>query len=417
MGEKTFVLSGSSDHGNVASQFSDGKDGGKLNVVKEGSGTWALVKPTSFTGELIVTGGVLKVENNSNYRWYRMNFTENGFGSSRYDTTYSFGTNSDGSPKLPSKDTEYVMLQIHEWAMYDADGNNLLSNLTSGEPGPVVQYDYDGNYRTQAIKSVVLATKDYCYFNPGLENYSGNGFLSNLFDNAATKIHTYRGKEGNKRGITQDNPASWIQIVVRLPDDAPAPAKLDFYSALSSSGSYNGRILTAYRLDASVDGVNWDIGISQNNALDAPESGSRWYSDHADSKMSKTRTGGFPIAKTKPDSVASHAFSTIGVSCGGVLEVVGDPIEVSGLVVDASASAGTISNFKFAASGTVDVRNAEFVDGEPLELPGDYSHLEGVGNLAKWGLVLDGEYVASKVLGVKNGKLTVYNRGIRVIFR
>jgi hypothetical protein len=52
-----------------------------------------------------------------------------------------------------------------------------------------------------------------------------------------------------------------------------------------------------------------------------------------------------------------------------------------------------------------------------LELPGDYSHLEGVGNLAKWGLVLDGEYVASKVLGVKNGKLTVYNRGLRVIFR
>jgi hypothetical protein len=102
---------------------------------------------------------------------------------------------------------------------------------------------------------------------------------------------------------------------------------------------------------------------------------------------------------------------------GAVLKVLGDPIEGSGLVVDASASAGTISNFKFAESGTVDVRNAEFVDGEPIELPGDYSHLEGVGNLAKWGLALDGEYVASKVLGVKNGKLTVFKRGLRVIIR
>jgi hypothetical protein len=358
-----------------------------------------------------------------------MNFTGNGYGNDRFDTEYSYGINADGTPK--KSNTENATLQFLEWAMYDADGNNLLSGLTSGEPDPVAQYDYDDNYRTQAVKSVVLATKDYCYFNRGKANetdpYSGNGFLKNLFDDSNTKIHTYRGN-GNSKGITPDNPSSWISVVVRLPDDAPAPARLDFYSALGTNSTditaekvspkYNGRVLTAYRLDGSVDGVNWDIGISENEDLDVPGVGSRWYSDHTDSKMNNTRPGkGFAIEKTKPDSVASHAFSIIGVSYGGVLEVVGDPIEVSGLVVDASAPAGTISNFRFAASGTVDVRNAELADGASLELPGDYSNLPGFSNLSKWELTFDGERHASLVLSAADGKLTVRRRGLRVIFR
>ena len=418
-GTKTFALSGSSDHGNIATLLSDGDDG-KLNVVKDGSGTWTLAKPTSFTGELIVTGGVLKVENNPNYRWYRMNFTENGYGCSRYETEYSLGANADGTPKALSA-SEKVSIQLLEWAMYDAEGNNILLNVQTGESPekdvvgtPIAQYDFDDNYRTQKISTAAFASKKTYYTN------KTNGKLLYLFDGKSnTKTHAYIGADSD--GITLDDPSSWMSLVVRLPDNAPEAVRLDFMSSMTCTNgiaTYNGRILTAYRLDGSVDGVNWDIGISQNDELDAPKLGARWYSDHADwASVSPRPNKGFAIEKTKPDSVASHAFSIIGVSYGGVLEVVGDPIEVSGLVVDASAPAGTISNFKFAASGTVDVRNAEFVDGEPIELPGDYSLLEGVENLAKWGLALNDEYVASKVLGVKNGKLTVYNRGLRVIFR
>ena len=182
--------------------------------------------------------------------------------------------------------------------------------------------------------------------------------------------------------------------------------------------TYNGRILTAYRLDGSVDGVNWDIGIAGSEALDAPKVGARWYSDHADWESKTPRPNkGFEIMKTKSDSVPSHSFGTIGVANGGVLEVVGDPIEVSGLVVDASAPAGTISNFKFAASGTVDVRNADLASADSLELPGDYSDLDGFSNLGKWNLTFDGERHASLVLSAANGKLTVRKRGLRVIFR
>ena len=85
--------------------------------------------------------------------------------------------------------------------------------------------------------------------------------------------------------------------------------------------------------------------------------------------------------------------------------------------MDASAPAGTISNFKFAASGTVDVRNADLAGGESLELPGDYSNLSGFSGLSKWELTFDGERHASLVLSAADGKLTVRRRGLRVIFR
>ena len=419
-GNKTFTLSGSSDHGNTATLFSDGNDGGKLNVVKEGPGTWTLAKPTSFTGELIVTGGTLKVENNSNYRWYRMNFTENGYGCSRYDTTYSFGANADGTPTT-QRGTEKVSIQLLEFAMYDAEGNNILLNLQTGESpveneqgGPIAQYNFDDNYRTQKISTCAFGSKEDYY-----TNYK-NGKLLSLFDGLSrTKTHVYVGSDPD--GITLNDPSSWLSLVVRLPDNAPEAVRLDFMSSMPCTNgiaTYNGRILTAYRLDGSVDGVNWDIGIAGSEALDAPKLGARWYSDHADSSIPAKRPGkGFAITKTKPDSVASHAFSTVGVAHGGVLEVVGDPIEVTGLVVDASAPAGTISNFKFAASGTVDVRNADLAGGESLELPGDYSNLSGFSGLSKWELTFDGERHASLVLSAADGKLTVRRRGLRVIFR
>ena len=418
-GNKTFTLSGSSDHGNTATLFSDGNDGGKLNVVKDGSGTWTLTKPTSFTGELLVTGGVLKVENNSNYRWYRMNFTENGYGCPRYDTTLSLGTNANGTA-VAQGDAEKVSIQLLEFAMYDAEGNNILLNLqtgespNAGEAGVIAQYDFDDNYRTQKVGTVAFASKKGYY-----TNYK-NGKLLYLFDGkSGTKTHAYIGADSD--GITQDDPSSWMSLVMRLPDNAPEAVRLDFMSSMPCTNgiaTYNGRILTAYRLDGSVDGVNWDIGIAGSEALDAPKLGARWYSDHTDSVSKTPRPNkGFEIKKTKSDSVPSHSFSTIGVANGGVLEVIGDPIEVSGLVVDASAPAGTISNFKFAASGTVDVRNADLASTDSLELPGDYSDLDGFSNLGKWNLTFDGERHASLVLSAANGKLTVRKRGLRVIFR
>ena len=413
-GERTLTLAGSANHENAATGISDGTDGGRLSVEKEGAGTWKLLRPTTFTGPVIARGGVLRVDNSQDrkYRWFRMCFTENGYGSSRYDTTLSCGTNANGVVRTPSN-TEKCTIQLLELALYDSEGNNLLKGFTSGEPSAISQYDYNGYYVCQEPSTVVLESRGEYWFN------TANGQLYNLFDGKSSKTVGYT--TSSSTGITVDNPDSWMKLVVRLPDDAPEAVRVDFMSGVSTNStmaSYNGRIVTAFRLDGSVDGSNWDLGIAQDDALVAPASSGKWHSDpNGDTVYGKRPGKGFEITKATPDSSFSHSFTCIGASNGGVIDIVGNPYTVSGLVVDASASAGAISNVVFAAEGTVYIENVVDMNADSISLPGDYSHLDGVENLSKWEFSVGGESFINRILTVENGKLCLRKRGLRVIFR
>ena len=413
-GERMLTLAGGSDHENAATGISDGTDGGRLSVEKESAGTWKLLRPTTFTGPVIARGGVLRVDNSHDrkYRWFRMCFTENGYGSSRYDTTLSYGTNKYGVVRTPP-DTEKCTIQLLELALYDSEGNNLLEGFTSGEPNAIARYDSNGYYAGQEPGTVVLGSTGGYGFN------TTNGQLYNLFDAKNSKMAGYSTSVST--GITVDNPDSWMKLVVRLPDDAPEAVRVDFMSAMgtnSTVASYNGRIATAFRLDGSADGVNWDLGIAQNDALVAPSNAGKWYSDpNGDTVYGKRPGKGFEITKAIPDSSFSHSFTCVGASNGGVIDIVGSPYTVSGLVVDASVSAGAISNVVFAAEGTVYIENVADMNADSISLPGDYSHLDGVENLSNWEFLVDGESFINRMLTVENGKLCLRKRGLRVIFR
>ena len=70
--------------------------------------------------------------------------------------------------------------------------------------------------------------------------------------------------------------------------------------SISRTGEYNGRNLTAYRLDASIDGVRWDVGIAQDDALEPPETAGRWYSEPTKSNFGKRPNKGFVIDSPTP---------------------------------------------------------------------------------------------------------------------
>jgi hypothetical protein len=208
-------------------------------------------------------------------------------------------------------------------------------------------------------------------------------------------------------------------LVARLPEDAPEAVKIDFMSSVTSDPtpkSFNGRILTAFRLDGSVDGINWDEGIAQNDKLAAPVKGARWYSDPDVSAAYGKRPGkGFKITQKAP--AACHAFTSVGAANGGVVDIIGTPYTVSGLVIDAAASAGIISNVVFAAEGCIDVVNVETLDFDSLELPGDYSHLEGFRNLTGWKLRINGEDGVRMNVTSAGGKLVLKKRGLKIVIR
>ena len=405
VGEKTLTLDGDSSV-STATGLSDGTDGGRLSVVKEGSGTWDLCGTNTFTGPLVARGGVMRVHNfgtGMRFRWYRICITENIYGSSRY--TYNL---SEGKATVYEK----AKVQLLEIALYDSNGVNLLSGFTTDEPISIRQCDFDGDYSSMPAGTVALGTGTSATWSFN----QTDGQLYNLFDNRNTKVQG--GVSISNGGIYLNRPSTWLPIVVRLPDDAGEAVRIDFLGSLANTHDYNGRCPTAYRLDGSVDGVHWDIGIAQDDALEPPGTAARWYSDPGTSVTYGTRPNkGFAFDQTAHIRNDSHAFSAVGAADGGVLEVLGEPLTVSGLVVDASAPAGTISNIVFAATGTVDVQNAEIVGSVPLDLPGDYSQLAGVENMARWNVMLDGEPYLRRKLAVRNGRLSLNPKALVLSFR
>ena len=404
-GSRTLTLDGEGPCVNVASGLSDGKDGGTLTVVKEGSGEWHLTGTNTFTGPLLVKGGTLRVSNYSKYRWYRICFTENLYGCSRYAAVNS---------KTPD-DSEMGNFQMAEAAIYDSEGNNLVAGFTTHEvvgngSAGIEQHAFDGIYCGMTNGIAALATKNAYAFN------KTNGQLYLLFNGTASRLQGRVAK--SSVGVVQDNPNTWMPIVVRLPDDAGEARRIDFMSSISRTGEYNGRCLTAYRLDASIDGVRWDVGIAQDDALEPPETASRWYSEPSSNNLNTPRKDkGYVIDSPTPTVLNRHEFASVGAVNGGVLEVLGEPLTVAGLEIDVSAAAGAISNVVFAAQGTVNVVNAGDVGGAALALPGDFSHLDGFANLSGWQVSMDGEGCASKSIGIKDGRLMLYPMGFRFIIR
>ena len=406
-GSRTLTLDGEGPCVNVASGLSDGKDGGTLTVVKEGSGEWHLTGTNTFTGPLLVKGGTLRVSNYSKYRWYRICFTENLYGCSRYTVVSA----------SPPTESAMGYIQMLEMGLYDSEGYCLIAGFrtdeVNGKPsaGGIERHSFDGIYCGMTNSVVALGTKN-------AQDFISNGQLFQLFDNKKNTKMAVKVVNSSV-GIVQSDPSTWMPIVVRLPDDAGEAVRIDFMGSISRTGEYNGRCLTAYRLDASIDGVRWDIGIAQNTALEVPEAGGRWYSDPDNTSVSTGRrqNKGYVIDSPTPSVLNHHAFTKVGVANGGVLEVLGEPLTISGLEIDASASAGAMSNIVFAAEGTVNVVNADVSGGAALELPGDYSELDGFANLSGWHVSLDGDGCVSKSIGIRDGKLLLLPKGFRFILR
>ena len=421
-GGRTLTLdsSSSSGHANMATKLSDGADGGKLSIVKEGDGDWLIYGTNTCSGSLFAkSGGVIlkSTPRSRKYRWYRFVVTENAYSCSRYVTEYSTGTNSAGEAKTIA-DSEKAQVQITELALYDKDGNNLIEKFK--QKTPITQFAFEGG--------------DARIMEPGeaaLGNLGAYGcfthqdqVLENLFDGSYGKTAT-GNLSGSSGGIRQDDPKTWLPIVVRLPDDAPEAVRLDFACGrnrdgdIDHAGSYNGRNPTAFRLDASADGINWDIAIAANTAIEVPEIYPKWDSER-DKKIAYgvrkdkgTELSSTEVSGLEPANV--YSFSSVGAANGATVTVDGEPIEINGLRVDASQGSGNIENVILAENGTVEIVN--FDEGRrEISFPVNVAGLSesGIGN---WKVNINGKPSNWKCTVTKDGKIRITPAGAYLIVR
>ncbi|MBR6586462.1 MAG: autotransporter-associated beta strand repeat-containing protein [Kiritimatiellae bacterium] len=389
----TFTLDGVRTD-NVAKSLSDGKNGGSLSVVKEGSGTWTLTGTNEISGPLTVRSGVLNVENpgDRKYRWYRIWITQNAYGApDKYDTSGY----KEGAPK--------ARLLIGEIAIYDAEGNNLVAGFKPKDP--IAQISPDGDYSVMEAGEMALGRAS------GL-NVSG---AEKLFDGNSSKNYvsqiTYDAAKDT--GIKIDDQNTWVPIVVRVPDDAEPAARVDVAQYYPEGYGYNP---TAIQVDASPDGRHWDAAILVASDFKFNGTyGAHWLSEEPGTAFEggQRKGKGWEIEKFSFEGDLGLKFSCggIGVSGGGELNFA-HPYVVDRIIVDASKTAGSFSNVVLAETGTLEVTG--YSDSDMTTLPVVLPDAATRKNLSKWTLMLNGKPSNRLVRADADGTLKVCPRGLLI---
>ncbi|MCQ2391191.1 MAG: autotransporter-associated beta strand repeat-containing protein [Kiritimatiellae bacterium] len=338
-GTHTLYLVGTNANPNTLGNVSDGTVGGKLNLVKEGTGRWRLSGNQTFSGALAVRGGTLEVGNLRKYTWFRLVFKD----------TFSPSANIAGD----------------EFALYGADGVRCNTNPTLVPDLSTLTGDSGDVYYDPATLEPGQVTFPA---NARITYYSGVRFLNRLFEDKATEMLFI--VQGAKT-MAPDKPATWqTAFVQRLAENAPEVVSYDWCSYYGTGQTLPTRILRAWRLEASADGVVWHT-VDERSLTDdqVPVDAHVWYSTYENAESGGSETfargavrklsdgKGYPIScrDSKPYSLLADA-SDVSVAPGATLKRIGDdPVTLSALTLDVAGGNGTIDGFDFAETGVVNL--------------------------------------------------------------
>ena len=390
-GTATLVILATNNAISTYADITDGTHGGKLGVTKRGAGTAELDGDLSFSGPLNVEGGKLIVRNSSGaYTWFRLTVKEN------YGVKSGKATTDD--------DKNHVI--IERFALYDANGVRQNIGFTRHNGNLQV-----GGYKStgHVVKSAAsgLRPGEIGLDRPGNVNtwQANNREIQNMCDASNNSlVGSYVRYEGGTT-LSPSEPDSWVKYVMRLTNGTPQIASFDiagrFDSTLTNGNQH--RQPTMWMMEGSVDGVNWDV--LTNMSWETSIVGTKWYSDMTTScygTLSDPTGKSFPIRGTPETPVSFNVLGnceSVSVAPGAVLEKQGStPVTISSLTVSTNGF-GRIDGFTFAESGEIVVADLEALDAA-LEIPGEFSNVEGLGNLAggRWRVSVNGKdkYVVAR---------------------
>jgi hypothetical protein len=392
-----------------------GSESAPVGIIKRGEGTWWIGGNVSLGGPISVEGGELVVENRpagSAYTWFRLTVKQT----------------AATCPRYPSFNSNDRYIRMGELGLFDKNGNRLALGIKQAEsPFHVLP----------GMSQVAADTSNGLSFDKPLSN------TSCLFDNL--KPDAGGSYYGGMRAVSDvqirlDNPNTWASVVLRLTNGSPEAVSFDYVNPGTTKNeiSWGHSYPTAMRLEASNDGVNWEK-VWEDDELEIPEGLEtddlsktyyRWASNCDDwgtaLKPRKHEDGkSFKLERTRQLRTASvlTTIPELSVAAGASLKVIGDEAvvmpEVRAIKVDGSAGAGTVQGVKFAASGVLNVVNCSF-EGHSVSLPLGFAQAEGVENLSKWAIKIDGGEIPSRLnvsVASDGSSVTVSKIGMTIVVR
>ena len=410
---KTLSLDGESTATNEVRGVSDTAEH-PVSVVKEGGGTWLLGGRAPLHGDLKVKGGKLIVENyplGSQYTWFKFTIKhlfDSVTGSSKGNTAVRF------------------------FGLYDTDGFCQTLDIREAEGGLAAAIEPG-----QTGYDTVRSHSKGGYSNKGWNNDNP----TNLFRAAENTVFDTRmlNVSGDNLGYPRlSDESTWLPMVVRLTNGAPAIASYDWATVYGwTSGDKGGFhwMPCQWSLEGSVDGMHWenvklDGGdyIITTNDCEAVKYSSRFIFSNGALAWSIPATpaagsaghhsGGCAIRGTSTNSyVALANVRSVQVDGGATLEIKGTAgVTFDSLTVDVSKGVGTINGGGFGASGMVQLENCPAGAGAHV-FDCDLSGATGATNIADWSVKVNGVERSRWRVKYADGKLTILPPGTHINIR
>ena len=385
---KHLVLDGDGSGENVVTDVTNGD--GTVKVVKKGAGTWTLSGTNNtFTGGIEVQNGKLILQGVSGrFNWWRLTIRK------------MWGNVS--------------ICELMEVGLYDKNGTRINGGLARNSE---LAASGVSTFTPSTLRRVVPGTAAF-----GREFGSCTRKIEDLFDDAEStggglSIQTKLQGSDSYNYPAEDNPNTWIPIVMHLGAGAAEAASYDLALCIQPSYFYQPR---SWLLEGSIDGETWwtvdDVSVASNPARERTQSEghSAWWWN-ADTTCTigttGTHTGGRQIVGSTNALVVAYN-SPVSVVSNATLEADG-LVKISSLRVDPE-SGGTLRGFSFADNGALTVIKKP--SGSGVVLPLVIEGSQNLNNVSQWSVEVADTSLPWKA-SVMNGRITIYRPGMRVIFR
>lgn len=373
---------------NVLHNVSDGVGAASLGIAKEGAGTWTLDGTLDFTGPISVNAGTLVVRGNRDYNWFKFTFKEN------FAVVSNLTSNHKG-------------IHLSEFALYDADGTRRNIGLA------LADHDQVGEFSGTLEPGQVAYGVPVSMVNTN-GTYAGNS-PNKLFDQSRSSqwfCYAVNQMYGNM-------PATWVSIVMRLPDGSPRITSFDIGGAPHKFKQYNPRV---FSVAGSVDGLDWhDVYWNDDAPLPTLNSGNTGYSYWWNG-------GNIVAGSSKPESDDPCAFTEsahesrtilpygvrLSVAAGGTFRVEGDALTVKELTIDCSGDGGAIENVDFAGAGTLNLAN---VPTGTASVSFTLTRVTNFDRVAGWSLKLNGRDYSGRAVSVDGSTIRLQPKGSVIVVR
>ena len=394
----TLTLDGDGANTNEVLDVSDG--GGRLSLVKDGDGTWALGGDQTFGGSLAVRKGTLVVRNiaDPTYTWFRWTVRDSHLYNGNYGnsglavTAFGLFTATDGTGRIGLNAVTHA------------------ADYAAIEPGQVaIQDNMPVEYLTEDIDGVARGSTP-----------------ERMFSSAGKYGMRFEKTWHARVSVKATDRTTWMPFVVRVPDGSGPVVAFD-YENLYGKGVNQHRSVKSYVLEGSVDGMHWETLVEDASAPlagvdfieDADSTGYYW--TYGQNYGEQGGRGASAAPKPIGTGLSSRTYSvlerisSVAVSKGATLVAEG-AVELRNLTVDADAEGagvGTVDGFSFAETGTLDV-TGEVSAGGALPLVAVNSAT--FPTVRNWTLTVNGEASNMRVM-TSGGQLALARPGLIVICR